>query len=219
MQETFEVFENPFGEVEESNIMGEPVPIRETMAPKHIVNPSIQRPRIQANNFEIKNALLNLVQDNQFGGGPLENPNDHLNEFLENCDMYKMNGVSDDVGLTQDLRLSLDAGSGKAALDILGHKAAKELIKEMASRIIDWGSDRQVRKGKNKDPSAVLNVEVKGMLDELTQQVALLNSKPSSSDIRQVLSCELYGEQGHTPIECPLIAPIQEECYEQVNGV
>ncbi|XP_074278654.1 uncharacterized protein LOC141602249 [Silene latifolia] len=67
------------------------------MTPKHIVNPSIQRPRIQANNFEIKNALLNLVQDNQFGGGSLENPNDHLNDFLENCDMYKSNGVSDDA--------------------------------------------------------------------------------------------------------------------------
>ncbi|XP_074318668.1 uncharacterized protein LOC141655487 [Silene latifolia] len=77
--------------------MGDPVPIIETMAPKHIVNPSIQRPRIEANNFEIKNALLNLVQDNQFGGGPLENPNDHLNDFLENCDMYKSNGVSDDA--------------------------------------------------------------------------------------------------------------------------
>ncbi|XP_074299097.1 uncharacterized protein LOC141630126 [Silene latifolia] len=77
--------------------MGDPIPIRETMASKHIVNPSIQRPRIQANNFEIKNALLNLVQDNQFGGGPLENPNDHLNDLLENCDMYKSNGVSDDA--------------------------------------------------------------------------------------------------------------------------
>ncbi|XP_074314593.1 uncharacterized protein LOC141649816 [Silene latifolia] len=221
--------------------MVEPVPIRDTMAPKHIVNPSIQRPRIQANNFEIKNALLNLVQDNQFGGGPLENPNDHLNDFLENCDMYKSNGVSDDAvrlrlfprslrgsakdwlkncdpdsfktwdelaslqrlcphhgiseaelvnnfykGLTQDLRLSLDAGSGKGALDILGHKAAKELIEEMASRTMEWGSDRQMRKGKSKDSNSVLNVEVKGMLDELTQQVALLNSKPKGSDMSRV---------------------------------
>ncbi|XP_074296623.1 uncharacterized protein LOC141626985 [Silene latifolia] len=293
--------------------MVEPVPIRDTMAPKHIVNPSIQRPRIQANNFEIKNALLNLVQDNQFGGGPLENPNDHLNDFLENCDMYKSNGVSDDAvrlrlfprslrgsakdwlkncdpdsfktwdelasaflnkyfppsrtakvkselqsftqeedetlyeawerykklqrlcphhgiseaelvnnfykGLTQDLRLSLDAGSGKGALDILGHKAAKELIEEMASRTMEWGSDRQMRKGKSKDSNSVLNVEVKGMLDELTQQVALLNSKPKGSDMRQVLSCELCGEQGHTPIGCPLISPLGEECYEQVNGI
>ncbi|XP_074297800.1 uncharacterized protein LOC141628575 [Silene latifolia] len=255
--------------------MGDPVPIRDTMAPKHIVNPSIQRPRIQANNFEIKNALLNLVQDNQFGGGPLENPNDHLNDFLENCDMYKSNGVSDDAvplrlfprslrgsakdwlkncdpdsfktwdelasklqrlcphhgiseaelvnnfykGLTQDLRLSLDAGSGKGALDILGHKAAKELIEEMASRTMEWGSDRQSRKGKNKDSNSVLNVEVKGMLDELTQQVALLNLKPKGPDMRQVLSCELCGEQGHTPIGCPLIAPLQEVCYEQANGV
>ncbi|XP_074276925.1 uncharacterized protein LOC141600582 [Silene latifolia] len=260
--------------------MGDPVPIRETMAPKHIVNPSIQRPGIQANNFEIKNALLNLVQDNQFGGGPLENPNDHLNDFLENCDMYKSNGVSDDAvrlrlfprslrgsakdwlkncdpdsfktwdelasaflnkyfppsrtakvkselqsftqeddetlyeawerykklqrlcphhgiseaelvnnfykGLTQDLRLSLDAGSGKGALDILGHKAAKELIEEMASRTMEWGSDRQMRKGKSKESNSVLNVEVKGMLDELTQQVALLNSKPKGSDMSRV---------------------------------
>ncbi|XP_074265096.1 uncharacterized protein LOC141587514 [Silene latifolia] len=292
--------------------MGDPGSIRDTMAPKHIVNPSIQRPRIQANNFEIKNALLNLVQDNQFGGGPLENPNDHLNDFLENCDMYKSNGVSDDAvrlrlfprslrglakdwlkncdpdsfktwdelasaflnkyfppsrtakvkselqsftqeedetlyeawerykklqrlcphhgiseaelvnnfykGLTQDLRLSLDAGSGKGALDILGHKAAKELIEEMASRTMEWGSDRQMRKGKSKDSNSVLNVEVKGMLDELTQQVALLNSKPKGSDMRQVLSCELCGEQGHTPIGCPLIAPLGEECYEQLDN-
>ncbi|XP_074318082.1 uncharacterized protein LOC141654867 [Silene latifolia] len=89
-------------------------------------------------------------------------------------------------GLTQDLRLSLDAGSGKGALDILGHKAAKELIEEMASRTMEWGSDRQLRKGKSKDSNSVLNVEVKGMLDELTQQVALLNSKPKGSDMRQI---------------------------------
>ncbi|XP_074266283.1 uncharacterized protein LOC141588756 [Silene latifolia] len=194
--------------------MGDPVPIRETMAPKHIVNPSIQRPQIQANNFEIKNALLNLIQDNQFRGGPLENPNDDLNDFLENCDMYKSNGVSDDVVRLRLFPRSL-RGSGKGTLDILGHKAAKELIEEMASRTMEWGSDRQMRKGKSKDSNSVLNVEVKGMLDELTQQVALLNSKPPSSDMRQVLSCELCGEQGHTPIGCPLISPLQEECWKQ----
>ncbi|XP_074296852.1 uncharacterized protein LOC141627505 [Silene latifolia] len=297
-QEATEVFENPFGVLEEEpNTMGDPVPIRETMAPKHIVNPSIQRPRIQANNFEIKNVLLNLVQDNQFGGSPLENPNDHLNEFLENCDMYKSNGVSDDAvrlrlflgsakdwlkncdpdsfktwdelasaflnkyfppsrtakvkselqsftqeedetlyeawerykklqrlcphhgiseaelvnnfykGLTQDLRLSLDAGSGKGALDILGHKAAKELIEEMASRTMEWGSDRQSRKGKNKDYNSVLNVEVKGMLDELTQQVALLNSKPKGSD----MSFQPQNQNFQTPQK-----PSWEQAFEQL---
>ncbi|XP_074266758.1 uncharacterized protein LOC141590041 [Silene latifolia] len=83
---------------------------------------------------------------------------------------------------------------------------------------MEWGSDRQMRKGKSKDSNSVLNVEVKGMLDELTQQVALLNSKPKGSDMRQVLSCELCGEQGHTPIGCPLIAPLGEECYEQLDN-
>ncbi|XP_074304661.1 uncharacterized protein LOC141639428 [Silene latifolia] len=300
--------------------MGEPVPIRDYMAPKHIVNSSVQRPRIQANNFEIKNALLNLVQDNQFWGGPLENPNDHLNDFLDNCDMYKMNGVSDDAvrlrlfpkslrgatkdwlkncdpdsfktwdelssaflkkyfppsrtakvkselqgftqeedetlyeawerykrlqrlcprhgisgpelinnfykGLTQDLRLFLDSGSGKGALDILGHKEAKDLIEEMASRTMDWNNERRTRKGKGKDSNTVLNVEVKSMLEDLTQQVALLNSnKPSNSNTRQVLSCELCGEEGHTPINCPLIQNFQvqqnqkpswEQAFEQL---
>ncbi|XP_074318177.1 uncharacterized protein LOC141654971 [Silene latifolia] len=41
----------------------------------------------------------------------------------------------------------------------------------MASRPMEWGGDRQLRKGKSKDSNAVLNVEVKGMLDELTQQL------------------------------------------------
>ncbi|XP_074306677.1 uncharacterized protein LOC141641936 [Silene latifolia] len=299
--------------------MGEPIPIRDYMAPKHIVNSSVQRPRIQANNFEIKNALLNLVQDNQFWGGPLENPNDHLNDFLDNCDMYKMNGVSDDAvrlrlfpkslrgaakdwlkncdpdsfktwdelssaflkkyfppsrtakvkselqgftqeedetlyetwerykrlqrlcphhgisepelinnfykGLTQDLRLFLDSGSGKGALDILGHKEAKDLIEEMASRTMDWNNERRTR-GKGKDSNTVLNVEVKSMLEDLTQQVTLLNSnKPSNSNTRQVLSCELCGEEGHTPINCHLIQnfqvqqnqkPTWEQAFEQL---
>ncbi|XP_074270822.1 uncharacterized protein LOC141594725 [Silene latifolia] len=290
--------------------MGEPVPIRDYMAPKHIVNSSVQRPRIQANNFEIKNALLNLVQDNQFWGGPLENPNDHLNDFLDNCDMYKMNGVSDDAvrlrlfprslrgaakdwlkncdpdsfktwdelstaflkkyfppsrtakvkselqgftqeedetlyeawerykklqrlcphhgisepelinnfykGLAQDLRLILDSGSGKGALDILGHKAAKELIEEMASRTMDWNDEIQTRKGNGKDSNTVLNVEVKSMLGDLTQQVELLNSnKPSNFNMRQVLSCELCSDEGHTPINCPLIQNFQVQQSQQ----
>ncbi|KAF7823776.1 uncharacterized protein G2W53_021920 [Senna tora] len=45
---------------------------------------SIRRPSIQANNFEIKPATIQLLQANgQFGGSPIEDPNNHILNFLE----------------------------------------------------------------------------------------------------------------------------------------
>jgi len=39
-------------------------------------------PTVEGNNFEIKPALLNLVQQNQFSGSPTEDPNLHISTFL-----------------------------------------------------------------------------------------------------------------------------------------
>jgi len=39
-------------------------------------------PTVEGNNFEIKPALLNLVQQNQFSGSPAEDPNLHISTFL-----------------------------------------------------------------------------------------------------------------------------------------
>ncbi|KAF7820643.1 uncharacterized protein G2W53_026098 [Senna tora] len=59
---------------------------------------SIRRPSIQANNFEIKPATIQLLQANgQFGGSPIEDPKNHILNFLEICDTFKHNGVSDDA--------------------------------------------------------------------------------------------------------------------------
>ncbi|KAJ9183766.1 hypothetical protein P3X46_007577 [Hevea brasiliensis] len=59
--------------------------------------PSITRPRVEANNFELKPALCQMVQQSQFGGNPSESPHVHLANFLEISDMLKINGVSDDA--------------------------------------------------------------------------------------------------------------------------
>ena len=38
-----------------------------------------------------------MVQQFQFGGNVIEDPNAHLVTFLEICDTIKMNGVSEDA--------------------------------------------------------------------------------------------------------------------------
>ncbi|XP_027171773.1 uncharacterized protein LOC113771386 [Coffea eugenioides] len=58
---------------------------------------SIVRPTVNANNFEIKSSLIQMVQQSQYGGNATEDPNSHLSTFLEICDTIKFNGVSDDA--------------------------------------------------------------------------------------------------------------------------
>ena len=58
---------------------------------------SIARPSIQANNFELKLALLQLVQQDQLGGGPLDNPNLYIANFFQLCDTFKVNRASSDT--------------------------------------------------------------------------------------------------------------------------
>ena len=52
---------------------------------------------IEAKNFELKLALITMVQQNEFTGHPSENPNEHLGRFLRMANTVKMNGVNPDV--------------------------------------------------------------------------------------------------------------------------
>lgn len=53
---------------------------------------SIRRPAIQANNFEIKPSLIQMLQQSvQFNGLPSDDPNVHIDAFLEICDTIKIN--------------------------------------------------------------------------------------------------------------------------------
>ncbi|XP_063938416.1 uncharacterized protein LOC135148083 [Daucus carota subsp. sativus] len=62
------------------------------------IQSSIVRPAIQANTFEIKPSTIQMVQNSvQFGGSPTEDPNTHIRDFIEICDTFKFNGVTDDA--------------------------------------------------------------------------------------------------------------------------
>ncbi|XP_027368307.1 uncharacterized protein LOC113874269 [Abrus precatorius] len=63
----------------------------------HGYSSSIVRPTIQANHFEIKSALLHLVQQDQFSGLISNDLNLHIYNFLQLCDTIRINGVSEDA--------------------------------------------------------------------------------------------------------------------------
>ena len=51
---------------------------------------------MQANNFEIKSAIIQMIQNTvQFCGLSSEDPNAHLANFLKICDTFKHNGFTD----------------------------------------------------------------------------------------------------------------------------
>ena len=54
-----------------------------------VVQSTIRRPPIQANNFELKTVTLHMLQNILFHELPSENPNMHLTNFIEVCDTIK----------------------------------------------------------------------------------------------------------------------------------
>ncbi|KAL3503959.1 hypothetical protein ACH5RR_033800 [Cinchona calisaya] len=73
-------------------------PLREYALPNFDgANSSIARMPVQANNFEIKLALIQMLQAHaMFRGGPNEDPYTRLMNFEEVLDTFKFNGVHPD---------------------------------------------------------------------------------------------------------------------------
>ena len=57
----------------------------------------VRQPAIDANNFELKPALITMVQQNQFTGHPSKDPNEHLGRFLRMANTVKLNGVRPEI--------------------------------------------------------------------------------------------------------------------------
>ena len=86
------------GQTVEQEIAAERPPMQDTM--EDFWRPVIQeeystvrQPAIEANNFELKPALITMVQQNQFTGHPTKDPNEHMGRFLRMANTVKLNGV------------------------------------------------------------------------------------------------------------------------------
>ena len=58
---------------------------------------AIKQPAIDASDFELKPALIIMVQQNQFAGHSTENPNEHLGRFLRIANSINLSGVKPEV--------------------------------------------------------------------------------------------------------------------------
>ena len=59
--------------------------------------PAIVSPAIENRGFEIKTGMINMIQQNQFAGGPTEDPNEHLANFNELCGTFHIQNISVDA--------------------------------------------------------------------------------------------------------------------------
>ena len=58
---------------------------------------AMRQPAIEANNFELKPALIIMVQQHQFTKHPSEDPNKHMGRFMRMANTVKLNGVKPEV--------------------------------------------------------------------------------------------------------------------------
>ena len=100
--------------------------VEEFASPHTVVQSTIQRPPIQANNFELKAVTLQVLQNIMLHGLRSENPNMHLTNFIKVCDTIKYNGVTEET-----LRLRLFLLS-------LGDRAKHWLTSQPPDSITSW---------------------------------------------------------------------------------
>ena len=58
---------------------------------------AVRQLSIEANNFELKPALITMVQQHQFTSHPSADPNEHMGRFMRMVNTVKLNGVRPDV--------------------------------------------------------------------------------------------------------------------------
>ncbi|XP_075499196.1 uncharacterized protein LOC142537576 [Primulina tabacum] len=188
------------------------VPIREHFRP--VINAhysGIARGTIVANNFELKPALINMVQQNQFGGAATADPHLHLQTFLEITDTgsrkelapistfgeYYYMGRSDWVqielfynGLDGPTRGNVDDTAVGGTIFSKTPDEAYDLLEQMIINSYQWPSERS---GSRK-PAGVYAVDpitsLTAQISALTAQITAMNKAGQSTSEVALVTAE-----------------------------
>ena len=97
---------------------------------------TVRQPPIEANNFELKLALITMVQQHQFTGHPSEDPNEHMGRFMRMENTMKLNGVRPDVIKLQLFPFSLRdvVATWFDSLPVRSMNSWEELVEAFMSR-------------------------------------------------------------------------------------
>ena len=76
----------------------------------------MRQPAIEANNFELKPALITMVQQHQFIRHPSEDPNEHMGRFMRMDNTVKLNGVRPKVIKLQQFSIFTERCGSKLGL-------------------------------------------------------------------------------------------------------
>ena len=97
---------------------------------------TMRQPAIEANNFELKPALITMVQQHQFIGHPSEDPNEHMGRPMRIANTVKANGGRPEVIRLQLFPFSLRdvASNWFESLSIGSMTNSKELVEAYMSR-------------------------------------------------------------------------------------
>ncbi|KAH7655814.1 S-adenosyl-L-methionine-dependent methyltransferase protein [Dioscorea alata] len=125
---------------------------------------SIVRPPITANNFELKPSFIQMLQQfAQFNGLADEDPNNHLENFLEVCDMLKINGVTEDAIRLRAFPFSLK-GKARHWLHSLPRASIttwEEMAEAFLARYFPSGKSARLRN----DISSFMQVELESLFE------------------------------------------------------
>ncbi|XP_061337346.1 uncharacterized protein LOC133284360, partial [Gastrolobium bilobum] len=193
---------------------------------------SVVRPTVEPNNFELKPALVQLVQKEQFAGTSAEDPYLHIENFLLLSDTVKINGVSRDAillrlfthSLKDDARRwlqSLPQGTG-GSLTTKTPQEALDIFESLASQEFDNAPVNDRRMGIIKldgyDALLAKNDQMQQVQKQQQQQIDSLTKQLSSQKVASVdtnfvcASCE----KSHVTDDCDCGRPAEQA---EVNGV